>query len=58
MLEKEFVMCVEQAEKENNISLVSKANALKGKSEEKKEDVAKLEGATSLREEKKKKKLN
>ena len=46
---------VEQAEKENDISLVSKANALKRKSEEKKEDVANLEGALSLLEEKKKK---
>ena len=55
MLEKEFVSCVEQAEKENDISLVSKANAVKRKSEEKKEDVAKLEGALLLLEEKKKK---
>ena len=35
--------------------MVSKANALKRKSEEKKEDVAKLEGALSLLEQKKKK---
>ena len=54
MLEKEFVLCVEQVEKENDISLVSKVNALKRKSEEKKEDVAKLEGTLSLLEEKKK----
>ena len=40
MLEQGFVLCVEQAEKENSISLVFKANALKRKSEEKKEDVA------------------
>ena len=50
MLAKEFVLCVEQAEKENDISLVSKANALKRKSEEKKEGVANLEGALSLLE--------
>ena len=58
MLVKEFVLCVEQAKKENDISLVSKANSLKRKSEEEMEDVAKLEGALSLPKEKKKKKLN
>ena len=55
MLEKEFVLCVVQPEKENDISSVSKTNALKRKNEEKKEDVAKLEGALSLLKEKKKK---
>ena len=54
MLEKEFVLCVEQAEKETDVSLVSKTNALKRKSEEKKEDVAKLEEALSLLKDKEK----
>ena len=49
------MLCVEQAEKENDISLVSKANALKGKIEEKKENVAILKGALSLLEEEEKK---
>ena len=55
MLEKEFVLCVEQAEKETDVSLVSKTNALKRKSEEKKDDVAKLEEALSLLKDKKEK---
>ena len=49
------MLCVEQAGKENDISLVSKANALKGKIEEKKENVAILKGALSLLEEEEKK---
>ena len=49
------MLCVEQAEKENDISLVSNANALKGKIEEKKENVAILKGALSLLEEEEKK---
>ena len=48
-------MCVEQAEKENNIFSVSKVNALKRKSEAEKEDVAKLEQALSPLEERRKK---
>ena len=55
VLEKEFVLCAEQAEKENDILYGEQMNALKRKSEQKKEDVAKLEGALSLLEEKKKK---
>ena len=55
VLEKEFVLCAEQAEKENDILCGEQMNALKRKSEQKKEDVAKLEGALSLLEEKKKK---
>ena len=47
-------MFVEQTENENDISLVSKVNALKGESEEKKEDVAKFEGVLLSQEEKKK----
>ena len=39
MLEQEFILCVEQAEKENSISLVCKANTLKRKSNENKEDI-------------------
>ena len=49
------MLCVEQAEKEDDISLVSKANALKGKIEEKKENVAILKGALWLLEEEEKK---
>ena len=48
-------MCVEQSEKETDISLVSKANTLKGKIEEKKESLAILKGALSLLEVKEKK---
>ena len=57
MLEKELLLCVcvEQSEKETDISLVSKANALKEKIEEKKENLAILKGALSLLEEKEKK---
>ena len=48
MLKKEFVLCLGQEEKKKDISLVGKPNALKRKGEEKREDVAKLEGAWSL----------
>ena len=40
MLQKEFVLCAEEAEKENDISLMSKVNVLKRKNEGEKEDYA------------------
>ena len=40
MLQKEFVLCAEQAEKENDIFLMSKVNVLKRKNEGEKEDYA------------------
>ena len=54
MLDEEFVTCVEKAEKENNMSLVTKANALKRKSEEKTEEIKKLEEALKVLEAKRK----
>ena len=45
MLDKEFVDCVNAAEKENNMQLVIKATALKRKSNEKNAEIAEIEKA-------------
>ena len=54
MLDSDFVSYVEEAEKKQDMKLISKANALKRRSEEKKEDIKKLEEAIGVLEEKKK----
>ena len=50
----DFVIYVEEAEKKQGMKLISKANALKRISEEKKEDIKKLEEAIGVLEEKRK----
>ena len=54
MLDSDFVSYVEEAEKKQDMKLISKANALKRRSEEKKEEIKKLEEAVGVLEEKKK----
>ena len=48
ILENDFITCVENAEKENNLSLISKSNALKGKSVEKKEQIQQLDKSLDI----------
>ena len=43
LLEHEFVTCVDKGEKENDMSLVSKAMAMKRKSKEKQTELSNLE---------------
>ena len=43
MLQNEFIQYVEEAEKKQSLSLISKATAMKGKADEKREEVTKLE---------------
>ena len=43
MLQNEFIQYVEEAEKKQSLSLISKATAMKRKADEKREKVAKLE---------------
>ena len=54
-LEADFVLAVENAEKKMDLSFVSKANALKRKANETKQDIEKLEETISLLQEKRKK---
>ena len=44
----DFIRYVEEAEKKQDISLISKANAMKRKSDEKNEEVKKLDEALGL----------
>ena len=50
----DFVIAVENAEKKMDLSFVSKANALKRKANETKQDIEKLEETISLLQEKRK----
>ena len=43
MLQNEFIQYVEEAEKKQSLFLISKATAMKGKADEKREEVTKLE---------------
>ena len=54
-LEADFLLAVENAEKKMDLSFVSKANALKRKANETKQDIEKLEEEISLLQEKRKK---
>ena len=54
-MENEFVLCIQQAEKKNDMSMVIKGNWLKRKSEESKGDLKILEEQLSALEEKKRK---
>ena len=54
-MENEFVLCIEQAEKKNDMSMGIKGNGLKRKSEESKGDLKILEEQLSALEEKKRK---
>ena len=53
-LEVHFVLAVENEEKKMDLSFVSKANALKRKPNETKQDIEKLEETISLLQEKRK----
>ena len=57
LLEHEFVTCVDKGEKENDMSLVSKAMAMKRKSTEKQIELSNLEEALNVLKEKRKKLL-
>ena len=52
MLQNEFIQYVEEAEKKQSLSLISKATAMKGKADEKREEVAKLEKTHIIAKEK------
>ena len=54
-LEADFALAVANAEKKMDLTFVSKANALKRKVNETKQDIEKLEEAISLLQEKRKK---
>ena len=54
MLQNDFVQYVEEAEKKQNISLISKATAMKRKADEKREEVKKLEKTLGILEQKRK----
>ena len=54
MLQNDFVQYVEEAEKKQNISLISKATAMKRKADKKREEVKKLEKTLGILEQKRK----
>ena len=54
MLQNDFVQYVEEAEKKQNISLISKATSMKRKADEKREEVKKLEKTLGILEQKRK----
>ena len=54
MLQNEFIQYVEEAEKKQSLSLISKATAMKRKADEKREEVTELEQALGILEQKRK----
>ena len=54
MLQNEFIQYVEEAEKKQSLSLISKATAMKRKADEKREKVTKLEKTLGILEQKRK----
>ena len=52
LLNDEVILLAEKAEKDNNICLISTANAMKGKSSEKKKELADLENSLKVAREK------
>ena len=54
MLQNEFIQYVEEAEKKQSLSLISKATPMKRKADEKREEVTKLEKTLGILEQKRK----
>ena len=54
MLQNEFIQYVEEAEKKQNLSLISKVTAMERKADKKREEVTKLEKTLGILEKKRK----
>ena len=54
-IDEEFIVCIKNAEKKNDMNLVIKGNALKRRSEEAQTELKKLQEAFGILEEKRKK---
>ena len=52
LLDDEFILLVQKAEKDSNMSLISKVNAMKHKSSQKKKELADLENLLKVAREK------